>query len=251
MSQSQPLTVHHLHISQSERIVFLCEELQIPYTLRTYTRSPIFSPPDLAALTPQKSAPVMTTTNPVTGAEFNMSESGAIAEYINTIFGNGKLSLKPDHEDYADYLFWFHYANASLGPALSRKIAAAMSPPDPNDPIQKAMMAGLQKHLSATNAQLEKTCAYLAGKDFTLADVMTMWSLTTGRQWYQVDLSEYTAILAYLERVSQREGYHRAMKKAEPGLNWKKGLTAEGPEMFPAFKEMISKMGVGREKQKL
>lgn len=248
MSQLPPLTVHHLHISQSERIVFLCEELSIPYTLKEYTRAPIFSPPDLAALTPQKSAPVITTTNPATGAEFNMSESGAIAEYINTIYGGGKLALKPDHENYPDYLFWFHYANASLGPSFFRKMSTAMIDPTGNNPITQAIGAGIHKHLAAANTQLEKTGGYLAGKDFTLADIMTVWSLTTGRQWYQVDLSAYPAILAYLERVAKREGYQRAIEKAEPGIDWKVELTGKGPAMFGPYKEMLSKMGVDASK---
>ncbi|KAJ9607898.1 hypothetical protein H2200_007977 [Cladophialophora chaetospira] len=248
MSQSPPLTVHHLHISQSERIVFLCEELSIPYELKTYTRAPIFSPSDLAALTPQKSAPVITTKNPVTGVEFNMSESGAIAEYINTIYGDGKLALKPDHENYADYLFWFHYSNASLGPSLSRVMLTTMLDPAGTNPMGQAIAAGAHKHLSAANAQLEKTGAYLAGKDFTLADVMTMWNLTTGRQWNQVDFSGYPAILAYLERVSKREAYQRAMEKAEPGIDWKVALTGKGPEMFGPYREMLSKMGVDSSK---
>lgn len=250
MSQLPPLTIHHLHISQSERIVFLCEELSIPYTLKTYTRAPIFSPSDLAALTPQKSAPVMTTTNLVTGDEFNISESGAIAEYINTVYGQGKLALKPDHQNYADYLFWLHFSNASLGPTLSRKLFALMMNPkgEMSGPLAQGIASGLQKHLSAVNAQLEKTGAYLAGKDFTMADVMTMWGLTTGRQWYQVDLSDYPAILAYLERVSKREGYQKAMEKAEPGLDWKVGLTGKGPELFGALKQMLVGMGADASK---
>jgi glutathione S-transferase len=233
-----------LHISQSERIVFLCEELDIPYTLKTYTRAPIFAPADLAALTPQRSAPVITTTNPVTGVEFNMSESGAIAEYINTIHGAGKLALKPDHANYADYVFWFHYANASLGPSFFRKMMALMMDPAGSTPSSQSVMAGIHKHLSATNARLESTRAYLAGEDFTLADVMVMWSLTTGRQWYQVDLSPYPAVLAYLGRVAQRDGYQRAIAKAEPGLDWTTGLTGESPELFGPYRELLVKMGV-------
>ncbi|KIW67237.1 hypothetical protein PV04_06502 [Phialophora macrospora] len=252
MSQSQPppLAVHHLHISQSERIVFLCEELEIPYTLKTYTRAPIFAPPDLAALTPQHSAPVITTTNPVTGVEFNMSESGAIAEYINTIYGAGQLALKPDHAHYADYVFWFHYANASLGPSFFRKMMALMMDPARTTPYSQSVTTGIQKHLSAVEARLASTGLYLAGETFTLADVMTVWSLTTGRQWYQVDLSPYPAVLAYLGRVAQRDGYQRAIAKAEPGLDWTRGLTGEGPDLFGPYREMLVKMGIDVETPK-
>ncbi|OCT51660.1 putative glutathione S-transferase [Cladophialophora carrionii] len=256
-----PLTVHHLHISQSERIVFLCEELQIPYTLKTYTRAPIFAPPDLAALTPQRSAPVITTTNPVTGVEFNMSESGAIAEYVNTVYGGGKLAVNPDQANYPDYVFWFHYATASLGPSFFRKMMSLATDPTGAGTTSQSyysrsvVMAGIHKHLAAVEARLASAAAtttttYLAGDEFTLADVMTVWSLTTGRQWYQVDLSAYPAVLAYLDRVAQRDRYQRAMAKAEPGLDWRRGITADGPDLFGPYRDMLVKMGVDVEKSK-
>ena len=79
---------------------------------------------------------------------------------------------------------------------------------------------------------------------------MTVWSLTTGRQFYLTSLSQYAAILAYLKRVSEREGYQRAMDKAEPGIDWRKALTGEGPEIFAPYGEMLGKMGVDLEKMK-
>ncbi|EXJ58670.1 hypothetical protein A1O7_06098 [Cladophialophora yegresii CBS 114405] len=246
MSQPQPhpLTVHHLHISQSERIVFLCEELSIPYTLKTYTRAPIFAPPDLAALTPQRSAPAITTTNPVTGVEFHMSESGAIAEYINAIYGGNKLSLPPTHANYPDYIFWFHYATGSLGPAFFRRMMSLAMDPAGSSAYAQSVVAGIQKHLAALEARLGLTGAYLAGEEFTLADIIVMWSLTTGRMWYRVDLGSYPGVLGYLGRVAGRPGYQRAIAKAEPGLEWRGALTAEGPELFAPYRDVLVKIGV-------
>ncbi|KIW31785.1 uncharacterized protein PV07_03377 [Cladophialophora immunda] len=238
------LTVHHLHISQSERIVWLCEELGIPYTLQTYTRDPILAPAALAALTPQKSAPVMTATNRVTGAEFSMSESGAIAAYIDGVFGDGRLSLGPTHENYADFLFWFHHANATLGAAFFRAMTATLLRPAPDNTFAQSIRPALHKHLAAVDARLAATGAFLAGDRLTLADIMTVWSLTTGRQWSPTDLSAYPAILAYLQRIAAREAYQRAVEKAEPGLDWRRGLTAEGPEVFPPYAQMLGQMGI-------
>ncbi|KIW85893.1 hypothetical protein Z517_01286 [Fonsecaea pedrosoi CBS 271.37] len=245
------LTVHHLHISQSERIVWLCEELGIAYTLKTYTRDPILAPAALAALTPQKSAPVMTTTNRVTGKEFNMAESGAIAAYIDGVFGSGALSLEAAHENYADFLFWFHYANATLGAAFFRVMSAAWLQPDPDNAFAKSIPANVHKHLAAVEARLATTGAFLAGDQFTLADIMTVWTLTTGRQWTPTDLSSYPAILAYLQRIGSREAYQRAMDKAEPGLDWRQGLTAAGPELFPPYRQMLGQMGIDIAKLKI
>jgi glutathione S-transferase len=243
------LTVHHLHIAQSERIVFLCEELGIPYDLKLYTRAPIYAPADLKALTPAQSAPVITTTNLVTGKEFNMSESGAIAEYINTVYGNGKLAVTPDKENYPEYVYWFHVSNASLGPAMSRIMTANLTDPERKSPMTQYMFVTVRKHLSALNTQLEKTKAWIVGEQFTLADIMISWSLGTGRQWFgPLDLSDYPAIVAYMERLGRRESYARFMAKAEEGLDWKKGLSPKGPELFGGLQDMLKSAGIDTSK---
>src|SRR6186713_1278001 len=125
MPSPAPITIHHLHISQSERIVWLAEELELEYTLQLHTRDPVFSPPALVALTPQGSAPILTTTTAATGRPLQLGESNAIAEYLLNREGaynaSGRLTLTPTHDDYGAYLFWLHFANGSLQPALARQ----------------------------------------------------------------------------------------------------------------------------------
>src|SRR3954452_66527 len=106
------LTVHHLGKSQSERIVWLCEELGIPYELKRYARDPVsmLAPADYKALHPIGAAPVLTDGGLV------LAESGAVLDYIIAKYGNGRLTLKPDHPDFASYLYWLHFANGSLQP---------------------------------------------------------------------------------------------------------------------------------------
>lgn len=106
------LTVHHLGISQSERIVWLCEELSIPYQLVRYDRDPVtrLAPAEYKALHPFETAPVITDGTVV------LSESGAIIEYIVARYGKGRLTVRPDAPNYADYLFWLHFANGSMMP---------------------------------------------------------------------------------------------------------------------------------------
>src|SRR5436190_22381021 len=108
------LTVHHLGKSQSERIVWLCEELDIPYELKTYARAPLMAPPDYKALHPIGSAPV------ITDGDLVLAESGAIVDYIIARHGNGRLALTKDHPDFAPYLYWFHFANGTLQAAMLR-----------------------------------------------------------------------------------------------------------------------------------
>ena len=115
------LTVHHLGISQSERIVWLCEELSIPYELKSYDRDPVtrLAPAEYKALHPFGTAPVITDGTVV------LSESGAVMEYIIARHGKGRLAVRPDAPNYADYLFWFHFANGSMMPV---QFAGAIKP---------------------------------------------------------------------------------------------------------------------------
>ena len=104
------LTVHHLGKSQSERVVWLCEELGIPYELKRYARDPVtmLAPAEYKALHPIGTAPV------ITDGDFVLAESGAIVDYIMAKYGNGRLALRPDHPDFAQFLYWFHFANGTL-----------------------------------------------------------------------------------------------------------------------------------------
>lgn len=95
------LTVHHLQISQSERIVWLCEALGIEYNLKLYQRHPLLSPPEYLALHPIGAAPV------ITDGDVTLAESVAVVEYIINVYGGGKLTVKPGEKNYADYLYWY------------------------------------------------------------------------------------------------------------------------------------------------
>src|SRR5882672_7140991 len=116
------IIVHHLHLSQSERIIWLCEELEISYVLRSYDRHPTTgeAPAAYKALHPMGLAPVLTDGDAV------LAESGAIVEYVNAKYGNGLLSLTPDHPHFGDYLFWFHFANGTLMPSEQSVVISSL-----------------------------------------------------------------------------------------------------------------------------
>ncbi|KAF7377470.1 putative glutathione S-transferase [Mycena sanguinolenta] len=102
------LTVHHLNISQSERIPWLCEELAIPYEPKTYKRAPIFAPPELKALHPSGAAPI------IQDGDLTLAESGACIEYIAHRHAGGALFLPPTHPAYAQFVCWWHWANGTF-----------------------------------------------------------------------------------------------------------------------------------------
>ena len=207
------LTIHHLTTSQSERVVWLCEELGLDYQLVRHERMPDtrVAPPALREMTPMGTGPVMK------DGDIVMSESGAIVEYIIHKHGGGRLALPPSHPDYAQYLFWFHFANASLQTVIGRNMVVKRL----EVPEENAFAAGtrgrLDRALAAFDARVGSN-EWLAGREFTAADIMSVFSLTTMRIFLPIDLSPYPNILAYLQRVGARPAYQRAMKKGDPGF---------------------------------
>ena len=207
------LTVHHLGKSQSERIVWLCEELGIPYELKHYVRDAqtMLSPPELKALHPLGAAPV------ITDGAVKLAESGAVLDYIIARHGQGRLTLKPEDPDYPHYLYWLHFANGTLQPAMGRMMILRRLDLPVEHPVRQAMQGRLDRALGLTEARLA-AAPHFAGQAFTAADIMNVFSLTTMRTFNPVDLGPYAAIRAYLQRIAAREGYRRAMAKGDPGM---------------------------------
>lgn len=207
------LTIHHLGKSQSERIVWLCEELGLPYTLQLHERDPVtrLSPPSYRALHPIGTAPV------IEDGALVLSESGAIVDYIIAKHGGGRLALPPSHPDYAAYLHWFHFANGNLQPVMGRNMLLRRLDLAPDNAMLLATRERLERSLNFLEAHLGGV-TWLAGGEFTAADIMTVFSLTTMRLYMPLDLAPYPNILAYLQRVGQREAYRRAMHKGDPDL---------------------------------
>ena len=207
------LTVHHLGRSQSERIVWLCEELGLDYELKRYDRDPVTlqAPAAYKALHPMGTAPV------VTDGELVLAESGAIVEYIIAKYGEGRLQLPSDHADFADYLFWLHFANGSLQASLGRSLVVRRLDPAPDHPMALLIKGRVDRALGTLDARLADA-SYLAGSEFTAADIMTVFCLTTMRTFVPVDLGPYPNVLAYLRRIGGREGYRRAMQKGDPEM---------------------------------
>lgn len=207
------LTIHHLGHSQSERIVWLCEELGIPYDLKLYTRDSVtrLSPPALRALHPLGAAPVLE------HDDLMLAESGAIMEYIVAKFGNGRLALPPSHPDFAKYLYWFHFANSNLQPVMSRNMLVHRLDLADDNPVKVSTRERLDRALGTLETRLDDT-TWLAGEAFTAADIMIVFTLTTMRLFYPLDLTPWKNILAYLQRVGARPAYQAAMKKGDPDL---------------------------------
>lgn len=207
------LKIHHLGHSQSERIVWLCEELGLPYELQHHTRDAItrLSPPDLRALHPLGAAPL------IEDGDLLLAESAAIVEYIIVKHGGGRLKLGPEHPDYAAFLYWFHFSNGNLMPAMGRLMMVSRANLAVDHPVLVSVQGRLDKVMALVEARLGEA-TYFAGDEFTAADIMSVFSFTTMRLFQPMDLAPYPNVRAYLQRIGERPAYRRAMAKGDPDL---------------------------------
>jgi glutathione S-transferase len=207
------IKIHHLGVSQSERIVWLCEELDLPYELQHHVRDPAtrLSPPGLRALHPIGAAPV------IEDGDLLLAESAAIIEYLIVKYGHNRFKPGPNDTDYANFLYWFHFANGNLQPVVSRLMVAHRAKLGADHPLLAAMQERLDRVLAHVEARLGQT-PWLAGFEFTAADIMSVFSFTTMRVFQPYDLAPYPHIRAWLQRVAARPAYQRALAKGDPGM---------------------------------
>ncbi|KZZ92831.1 Glutathione S-transferase protein [Moelleriella libera RCEF 2490] len=207
------LTIHHLGVSQSERIVFLCEELGVPYELKLYKRAPALAPAEYKALHPQGTSPIIHDSD----TDLTLPESGACIEYIAHKYGHGKLFPQPTDPSWPVFLYWWHWSNGTFQPTVGRVMMSQAVGLSDDHWLVGMARDRLEKGLGSLDEHLGQN-EWLAGSQFSAADIMIMFSLTTMRYFASFSLKGYDNILAYIQRVSKREAYRRAMKKADPDM---------------------------------
>jgi glutathione S-transferase len=206
------ITIHHLGVSQSDRIVWLMEELGLPYELKWYDRGADFlAPPELRALHPAGTAPV------ITDGDLVMAESTAIVEYISQRYGDGKLSVPAGDPDYPHYLYWMQFNN-NLQSVLFIKVAVQSTGIDPA--ADNVMMTTTLRREDGIYRALEERLGqsdYLGGPEFSCADIMSMFNLTSLAMLGARAIDESLPnTKAYVERVTARPAYQKAMSIAGP-----------------------------------
>lgn len=197
------LTIHHLNSSQSSRVVWLCEELELPYELVRYARDPLtkLAPPEYRALHPAGMAPA------IADGDISLAESGAIIDYLIARYGRGRLVLDPDNPSFAQQLFWYHFANGTLMPSLLVIMG--------DGGLSGFMEERVNRAFRMLDSRLEAN-SWLAGEKFNVADIMMLHPLTTQRLFQPIDLTPYPLILSYLDRIAARPAFQRAARKTDP-----------------------------------
>jgi glutathione S-transferase len=199
------LTVYHLNESRSARILWLLEELDVPYEVVRFNRDATRrAPPALAEVHPLGKSPV------VRDGELVLAESGAIVEYLVERHGGGRLAPRPDTAAWGLYLHWVHFAEGSAMLPLLIELFMGMGLIAQNEVLRGFVAAERTKQLDYVERELgEKD--YLLGA-FTAADVMMGFPLElAGRQGH---LAERPRLLAYVERLRARPAFQRAQAAA-------------------------------------
>lgn len=216
------ITVHHLERSRSQRVLWLLEELELPYEIVRYKRNPktLLAPPELAAIHPLGKSPV------VTCDDVTVAESGAILEYLVERFGQGRFVPAVGTPEHLRYRYFMHYAEGSLMPPLLVKLLCSRvrSAPLPFfvKPIARKIADGLEEQFVAPNlrrhvAFLEAELArstWLAGEELTAADVQMSYPLEALLE--RAGELDTTRIRAFVERAKARPAYQRALAKGGP-----------------------------------
>jgi glutathione S-transferase len=200
------LTIHHLGVSQSDRIVWLMEELGLPYQLKWYNRGADgLMPPEYLKLHPASTAPV------VEDGDRVLSESAAILEYICHRHAAGKLTVGPSQSNYFDYLYWMHFNNNVQG-IFFAKLALGNREDERVAGFIRRRENGYYKYLD----QRLGASPYLAGPEFTCADIMVTFNLTELPLFGGRGIDDLPNVAPYLKRIGARPAYVRAMEIAGP-----------------------------------
>jgi glutathione S-transferase len=232
------LTIYHLEGRRSIRVIWLCEELGIPYKL-------MFKPGDFKA-----SAEMMRAVNPlmpmwptVVWHGHVLVESGGILELLLAKYGNGRLQPTPASDDFPYYLQWMHFAEGTGMYRMWAARYAALVAGIPISEVPAGYEAGTQgkdlgSNLIGVKAVLAFMDAYLAkhpyfgGAEFSAADIMMHFVANASKITAGVDSNDYAHIVAWRKNVESRPAFKRAMAAAVPQGYNEYGLPAGMPLPF-------------------
>jgi len=217
------ITLHHLENSRSQRVLWLLEELALPYEVKRYARDKqtMLAPPALTLVHPLGKSPV------ITEGENTVAESGAIVEYLLDTHGNGRLRPPAGTPERRRFTYWLHFAEGSAMPPLLMKLVfdKVRSAPMPffikpvakgiADKVTSSFIApNLERQLDFMESELANR-AWFAGDEFSAADIQMSFPLeaAAGRAGLN---SSRPKLMDWLARIHARPAYQRALVAGGP-----------------------------------
>ena len=199
------LVVHHLNDSRSQRILWLLEELGVPYEIARYQRDETtrLAPPELTAVHPLGKSPV------ITDDGRTVHESGAIIDYLIRHHGGGRLAPALGSDAYETYNQWLHYAEGSaMLPLMLSMYVGRLG--EAGAPLHPRIESELANHLGYVEAALTGR-DWLVGDSLTGADINLSFVGEVTGVFGRLD--QFPAMKAWVERFQARPAYRAALEK--------------------------------------
>ena len=220
------IVVHHLNNSRSQRVLWLLEELGVPYEVKRYERDAqtMLAPPELLAIHPLGKSPIITDDG-ITDGDKTIAETGAIVEYLVETYGQGRLVPAAGTPERLRWTYWLHYAEGSaMTPLLLKLVFTALPARAPGllkglvKTIAAKAQSGfvdpqLKSHIDYWEAELAKA-EWFAGPDFTAADIMMSFPLEAGAA--RAGSASRPHVKAFLDRIHARPAYRQALERGGP-----------------------------------
>jgi len=216
------IVVHHLNDSRSQRVLWLLEELGLPYEVKRYQRDAktMLAPAELRAIHPLGKSPV------IDDGDVRVAETGAIVDYLIETYGQGRLRAAPGTEDGRRYTYWLHYAEGSAMPPLLLKLVFSQLPrraPALLRPLVKGIankaLTGfvdpqLRTHAAFWEGELGRA-PWFGGQAFGAADIMMSFPVEAAAS-RAIALVDYPRLAAFLKAIRARPAYQRALERGGP-----------------------------------
>lgn len=217
------IVVHHLEHSRSQRVLWLLEELGLPYEVKRYARDPktMLAPPELARVHPLGKSPV------ITDGDVTVAESGAIVEYLVDTHGGGRMKPPAGTPAHRRYVYWLHFAEGTAMPPLLMKLVfdkvrEARVPffvrPVVKAVADKVTQGFIRPNLDRQFAFMEQELAsrpWFAGDEFSAADVQMSFPLEAAQARGGLGAGQPN-LSSWLKRIHERPAYQRALERGGP-----------------------------------
>ena len=217
------ITVHHLNNSRSQRVLWLLEELGLPYEIQKYQRDAktMLAPPALLKVHPLGKSPVITDDGVI------VAESGAIIEYLLDRHGGGRLIPAPGTPERLRFSYWLHFAEGSAMSPLLMKLVFDRIETSPmpffakpiargiSAKVKKAMIEpNLKRQLDYMESELARS-EWFAGNDFSAADIQMSFPVEAAAQRAGLDASR-PKLMTFLKKIHARPAYRKALERGGP-----------------------------------
>jgi glutathione S-transferase len=218
------IVVHHLNNSRSQRVLWLLEELGLPYEIKPYQRDrkTMLAPPELRQVHPLGKSPVITDDG--ADGSVTLAESGAIVEYLAERYGAGRFAPPAGTPEYLRYRYWLHFSEGTAQPPLLMKLLfdRMKTAPMPffvrpiarriaDTALNSFVLPNLERNLDYMEAELGKS-EWFAGGTFSAADIQLSFPLEAARMRAGLNESR-PRLMAFLDKIHARPAYRRAIER--------------------------------------